>query len=106
MLVLVKTVHTLVWVFFVACILGIFAAAHTGRLVWAAALIAMVMVEVAVLAANRMRCPLTDVAGRYTSERADNFDIYLPLWVAWHNKALFGGLYVLGILYTIGRWLY
>jgi hypothetical protein len=46
------------------------------------------------------------VAGRYTSERADNFDIYLPLWVARHNKALFGGLYVLGILYTIGRWLY
>jgi hypothetical protein len=106
MLVLVKTVHTLVWVFFVACILGIFAAAHTGRLAWAAALIAVVMVEVAVLAANRMRCPLTDVAGRYTSERADNFDIYLPLWVARHNKALFGGLYVLGILYTIGRWLY
>lgn len=100
MLVLVKVVHTLVWAFFVACILGIFVAAHAGRLGLAVILIGMVLLEVAVLALNRMRCPLTDVAGRYTDERADNFDIYLPLWLARYNKHVFGGLFVAGILYT------
>lgn len=56
--------------------------------------------EVSVLVANRMRCPLTEVAARYTTERQDNFDIYLPLWLARHNKEVFGGLYVAGIVYT------
>ncbi len=49
---------------------------------WAAALSALVLVEVAVLLANRMRCPLTGVAARYTKDRSPNFDIYLPVWLA------------------------
>jgi hypothetical protein len=35
----------------------------------------LVLVECVVLAANRMRCPLTDLAARFTEERLDNFDI-------------------------------
>ncbi len=42
----------------------------------------VMLVEVAVLAFNGMRCPLTDLAARYTDDRRDNFDIYLPLWLA------------------------
>ena len=64
-------------------------------------LIAFVLIEVVVLAVNGMRCPLTGVAARYTAERQDNFDIYLPLWLARHNKQVFGGLYVAGIVYTV-----
>ena len=48
---------------------------------------------------------LTGVAARYTSARADNFDIYLPLWLARYNQQIFGTLYVLGILYTLIAWL-
>ena len=62
------------------------------------------VVEVAVLAANGLRCPLTDVAARYTDDRRDYFDIYLPLWLARHNKALFGSLFVLGMLFTVVIW--
>jgi hypothetical protein len=29
-----------------------------------------------------MRCPLTGIAARYTDDRRDNFDIYLPPWLA------------------------
>jgi hypothetical protein len=72
-----------------------------GNLTVAWGLIAFVFLEVVVLVANRMKCPLTDVASRYTSERQDNFDIYLPLWLARHNKEAFGGLYVAGIMHTI-----
>jgi hypothetical protein len=59
-----------------------------------------VFLEVLVLLCNRMRCPLTDVAGRYTVQREDNFDIYLPLRLARYNKQIFGGLYLFGIVYT------
>jgi hypothetical protein len=41
-------------------------------------LIAVVSVEVLILIANGWRCPLTAVAARYTDDKRDNFDIYLP----------------------------
>lgn len=96
----VKAVHTLVWAIFAGSILAIPAYAAMGSVKAAWRLIGFVFLEVAVLLANRMRCPLTDVAARHTSERQDNFDIYLPLWLARHNKEIFGGLYVAGIAYT------
>lgn len=104
MLALIKLLHTVVWAIFVACILGIFVFAYGGRFTSALVLIAIVMGEVAVLMFNRMRCPLTNVAARYTTERAANFDIYLPHWLAKHNKTVFGALYIVGIAYALVRW--
>jgi hypothetical protein len=63
-----------------------------------------VFVEVLVLVFNRWRCPLTPIAARYTADRRDNFDIYLPEWLARHNKLIFGLLYSVGLLYTFARW--
>jgi hypothetical protein len=79
----VKLMHTLVWALFAGCIVAL---------------------EVLVLVANRLRCPLTGIAARYTEDRRDNFDIYLPLWVARYNKQIFGSLYVAGIFYTLIQW--
>ena len=56
------------------------------------------------LALNRWRCPLTAVAARYTAQRRDNFDIYLPNWLAAHNKVIFGILYVAGCAFAFLRW--
>jgi hypothetical protein len=100
----IRTVHTVIWAFFAGCIVAIPLAAWLGRHEAAAWLIAIVFVEVAVLLANRWRCPLTDVAARYTEDRRDNFDIYLPLWLARHNKEIFGGLYVAGVAYAVATW--
>ena len=58
-----------------------------------------------VLAVNGWRCPLTSVASRYTDERRDNFDIYLPNWLARHNKLIFGALYVAGVAFALARWM-
>lgn len=99
----VKVLHTVIWAFFAACIVAVPITAATGHLAGAWVLIALVAVEVIVLLLNGMRCPLTGVAARYTAERQDNFDIYLPLWLARHNKRLFGALYVAGVLYTLLR---
>jgi len=64
----------------------------------------LVAVEVGVLLLNGWRCPLTSVAARYTDERSENFDIYLPLWLAKYNKSIFGTLYVAGIAFALVRW--
>ena len=104
-LTLIKSVHTVAWAFFVACILGIFYYASAGRLLAAWLLIAVVMGEVAILACNGMSCPLTRVAAKYTDDRRDNFDIYLPLWLARYNKEIFGTLFFGGIVFTFLAWL-
>jgi hypothetical protein len=57
------------------------------------------------VALNKERCPLADLAARLTDERADNFDIYLPNWLARHNKAIFGTLFVVNELTVLWFWL-
>ena len=101
----IKLLHTAIWLFFAGCIVAIPVAGARGQFRWAAVLTGLVVVECAVLAVNRGRCPLTDLAGRYTEERKDNFDIYLPLWLARRNKMIFGILFAVGELFVLGRWL-
>jgi len=74
------------------------------RFRWAAILSGIVILECAVLAINRWRCPLTDLAARYTEDRAANFDIYLPLWLARHNQGIFGIIFVLAEVFVLGLW--
>ncbi len=100
----IKLLHTAIWALFAGCIVAIPVAAMLGDLQLAAALAAIVFIEVAVLAANRWSCPLTAVAARYTEERRANFDIYLPEWLARHNKRIFGTLYGAGLLLVLARW--
>ncbi len=82
----VKVVHTIAWAFFAGCILAIPVYSWRGDFGTAVVLIGIVFVEVFILLANHWRCPLTHVAARYTDNREDNFDIYLPLWLARYNK--------------------
>ena len=99
----VKFVHTVVWAFFVACIIAIPVFGWMREYKHADVFTGIVLLEVLVLVVNRWRCPLTGVAARYTDDRRDNFDIYLPVWLARHNKTIFGVLFVLGFLFTLAR---
>lgn len=100
----IKILHTVVWAVFVGCIVGLPIAAHEGHFGWALLCGGAVLGETLVLLLNGFRCPLTDLAARHTDDRRDNFDIYLPLWLARHNKTIFGTLFVLGLGYAIARW--
>jgi len=100
----VKFAHTLIWALFAGCILVLPFVAWRRNFIAAAVLIAVIFVEVLVLMVNGLRCPLTDVAARYTEDRRDNFDIYLPIRIARYNKLIFGSLFVAGILFTIAMW--
>ncbi len=101
----VKLLHTLVWVFFAGCILAIPVLGWRGQVLHAGILSGIVFVEVLILLFNDWRCPLTPVAARYTSDRRDNFDIFLPEWLARHNKEIFGGLYLAGLIFVLYLWL-
>lgn len=104
----IKVVHTIVWLFFVVCILAIPLFTARAQYSVAGLFAAIVGVEVGILAVNRMRCPLTGVAARYTADRRANFDIYLPEFLARHNKSIFGTLYAAALLYllvqSLGAW--
>jgi len=101
----IKLLHTAVWLFFVGCIVAIPIAGASRQFQKAGAFIAIVLIECVILALNRGRCPLTNLAGRHSGERRDNFDIYLPLWLARHNKTIFGTMFVISILFVLGKWL-
>ena len=100
----IKVVHTIVWALFAGCIVAIPMASLNGDNRAAFWLAAIVLVEVAVLALNKWRCPLTALAARYTTDRGASFDIYLPEWLAKHNKVIFGTIYLVGVATAGVRW--
>ncbi|WP_199535491.1 hypothetical protein [Rhodohalobacter sp. SW132] len=67
------------WALFAGSIVAIPILAWLEMWTIAGILILIVLLECLVLLFNGMRCPLTDIAARYTDDRADNFDIFLPL---------------------------
>lgn len=103
-LIAVKVAHTIAWAFFVACILAIPVASWHGQHQGVAWLVAIVLFEGSVLLANGWRCPLTSLAARFTDERHDNFDIYLPAWLAKHNKTIFSVLFCIATAFALGNW--
>jgi hypothetical protein len=101
----IKILHTLIWAFLAASILALPVAGVLRRFRLAAILTLIVLLECGVLAVNGGRCPLSDMAARYTDERASNFDIYLPNWLASYNKTIFGTLFVVNELIVLWCWL-
>ena len=101
----VKVVHTVVWAILAGCVVAIPALAWVGHDRAAGALILVVLAEVLILIVNDGHCPLTAVAARYTTDRRDNFDIYLPQWLARYNKLIFGSIYLFGVAVTFARWI-
>ena len=101
----IKLAHTAIWAFFVACIIAIPSLAATSHFRLAAVFAGIVAVEVLILIANRLSCPLTGVAARYTEDRRPNFDICLPEWLARNNKVIFGTLYLASVAFLLWRWM-
>ena len=103
MLRVIKLAHTVVWALLVAVIVAIPVMAWQDRVTATAVLTGIMLTEVLVLVVNRWRCPLTDLAARYTDDRRANFDIYLPLWLAANNKRIFGSIFAAGVVFSIWR---
>jgi hypothetical protein len=100
----IKLLHSLVWLVFAGAIVAIPVAIIAGRYQMAMWLSLLVWGEVIVLLANSRRCPLTAMAARHTSDRAADFDIFLPVWLAQHNQAIFGTLFAATQLWLGVTW--
>ncbi|MBI1343638.1 MAG: hypothetical protein GC171_11950 [Terrimonas sp.] len=107
-LVLIKWVHTLIWLFFNGVIFYLYYAAITNTInkwVWIG--IALVLLEGLVLLIFKNVCPVTLAARKYSDATNDNFDIYLPNWLARYNKLIYTTLFVIVLLiigYRVMSW--
>jgi len=105
MLTAIKLLHTAIWALLASAILMLPFLAWQGAFRWAAIISVVVLIECGVLLANGWRCPLTDWAARYTVDRSPNFDIYMPSWLARHNKTIFGTLFLVNEVVVLVTWL-
>ncbi len=95
----IKIIHTFIWAIMASAVFYILYAGITGTFnaaLWVS--VGLILIETAVLIVNKWTCPLTPAAMKYTSDRRDNFDIYLPEWLAKNNKLIFSVLFVAGLL--------
>jgi len=103
-LILVKIVHTLIWVFFNFVIFYMLYAVIAGKIgFWLWVGYILVALEGLTLLAFRFYCPLTILARKYSDSTKDNFDIYLPLWLARYNKQIYTFLMMVISVWTIVR---
>lgn len=106
-LISIKTLHTAIWIFFNIVIIYMLYAVIIDRLdVWFWIGFGFVLLEGLVLLIFRWTCPLTLVARRYSASKRDNFDIYLPNWLARHTKTIYTSLAVIIVVIAIVRLLF
>lgn len=101
---IIKLMHTLIWAAMAACVIftliaGIFVIDNG----YVYASIIIILGEGIILLIFKWKCPLTVVAQKYTDNRRDNFDIFLPNYLARHNKAIFTTLFIIGLMLIILR---
>lgn len=103
-LTIIKLVHTLIWLFFVLTIFYVVYSGITNQitpLTWIC--IGLVIGEGVILLIFKMFCPLTLMARKYSDSTRDNFDIYLPNWLARYNKEIFTVIYLIGLILVLFR---
>lgn len=103
-LLVIKLLHTAIWAFFVSAIFYILYSGVTNtitRYTWMA--IGLIVGEGLVLLMFKMYCPLTILARNYTDAQEDNFDIFLPNWLARHNKLIFTPIFIVAVVIVLFR---
>jgi hypothetical protein len=101
----IKIIHTVIWVFFNAVLFYMAYAVIVNKIdsfVWIG--IALILLEGIVLLSFKKMCPLTILARKYSESTRDNFDIYLPEWLARNNKLIYTTFFIIivcGIIYRI-----
>lgn len=100
----IKLIHTVIWVFFVVVIFYVLYSGISDKVniyTWIG--IALVLGEGLTLLIFKMFCPLTLIARKYSDSEKDNFDIFLPNWLAKHNKLIFTSIFIFAVLLVIYR---
>lgn len=95
----IKALHTTVWLIFNFVLGYIIYAVYTNQIdYWVWAGVGLVVLEGLVLLIFRGSCPLTIVARKYSGSTKDNFDIFLPNWLAKNNKLIYTTIFLLALM--------
>jgi hypothetical protein len=101
-LTLIKVIHTAIWIFFNGVIFYMLYAAIANKLdLWLWMGYGFVFLEGLILLAFKNHCPLNLLARKYTNSPKDNFDIYLPRWLAKYTKLIYTTLFSIAFVITI-----
>ena len=101
---LIKIMHTLIWVFFNFVIFYMLYAVIVNKLdEWLWICYGVIVLEGLTLLIFKMVCPLTLMARNYSDSTNDNFDIYLPNWLAKYTKLIYTGILIVISVITIYR---
>ncbi|MDH3796652.1 MAG: hypothetical protein OER83_07255 [Flavobacteriaceae bacterium] len=94
----------MIWVFFVAVLFYVLYSGIADKVniyTWIG--IAVVIGEGLTLLIFKMFCPLTLVARKYSDSQKDNFDIFLPNWLAKNNKLIFTSIFIVALIIVLYR---
>jgi len=100
----IKLIHTAIWAVFVTVIFYVLYAGITGditKLTWIG--IGLIFGEGLVLLVFKMFCPLTLMARKYSDSKRENFDIFLPNWLAKYNKLIFTSIFTFALILVLIR---
>ena len=100
----IKLIHTIIWAFFVFVIFYILYSGITNSIntfTWNG--IGLIIGEGFVLLVFKMFCPLTLIARKYSDSQKDNFDIFIPNWLAKNNKLIFTSIFLVGLMIVVFR---
>jgi len=103
-LLIIKTIHTIIWLFYNVVIFYLLYAVIMNKidiLVWIC--VGLVGLEGIVLLLFKMFCPLTIIARKYSDSTKDNFDIFLPNWLAKYNKIIYTSIFSIAIIILLYR---
>ena len=103
-LLLIKLLHTAIWIFFNVVIFYMLYAVTLGTIdQWLWIGYGLIGAEVLTLLVFKFYCPLTVWARRYSDSQAANFDIFLPEWLAKYNKQIYSAIMIVIIAFTAYR---
>jgi len=103
-LMIIKIFHTVIWIICVAAIVYLIVAGIINIInVWVWICIGLIVLEGIVLMIFKWRCPLTILAEKYSDNQNVGFDIFLPAWLAKHNKTIFSILFLTGLVLILWR---
>ena len=103
-LIIVKTIHTLVWIFFNIVIFYLLYAVVIDKIdKWVWICLSLICIEGLVLLIFKNICPITIVARNYSRSDKANFDIFLPNWLARYNKEIYTAIVVVAVLILVYR---
>ncbi len=101
-LIIIKIIHTLIWLFFNFVIFYMLYAVSVGKIdasLWIG--YGLFILEGITLLIFKLSCPLTIMARKYSNSAKDNFDIYLPNWLAKYTKLIYTTILMFIIVLTL-----